>query len=232
MDTIKNVIRVGVLGGIGPESTAVFYTKLIIQLQAKGMIKSNSDFPQIVINSIPAKELVYERIEDKDLAMYIEGLKQLDEFGVDFIVMVCNTIHLFYEKLQSGVKTPILDLRKEVRSAIGSTNAKSVLVLGTPNTLDKELYGLSFATAKPIKPSNGETKILAEAIFNFNNGTDKIGQAETVHKICESYLDSGKADMVLLGCTEFGLMLDDSKFPKINTIDVLVNATINRLRDM
>jgi aspartate racemase len=183
-----------------------------------------------VINSVPAQELVYEKIEDKDLALYIDGLAQLDRFGVDFMVMVCNTIHLFYDKLQAGVKTPILDLRKEVGAAIDSNGAKSVLVLGTHNTLDKGLYGSSFVNAKPVKPTKAETKVLAEAIFNFNNGTDKEGQIRKVRAICESYLGSGKADSVLLGCTEFGLMLDDVKFPKINTLDVLVDATIKRLQ--
>jgi aspartate racemase len=108
-------IRIGVLGGIGPEATGEFYSKLIAKLQEKGLIKSNKDFPQIVINSIPAPELIYDEISDEELKVYIDGLKELDEFGVDFIVMVCNTIHLYYDKLQREVKTPILNLREEMK---------------------------------------------------------------------------------------------------------------------
>ena len=91
---MKN-IRIGVLGGIGPEATHEFYGKLIKELQERSLVKANRDFPQIVINSIPAPELVYESISDENLTDYVEGLKQLDGFGVDFIVMVCNTIYCF-----------------------------------------------------------------------------------------------------------------------------------------
>ncbi len=87
------------LGGIGPEATGEFYSKLIRSLQEKKLIKNNKDFPHIIINSIPAHELISHKISDEELKPYIEGLKELDKFGVDFIVMVCNTIHLFYDEL-------------------------------------------------------------------------------------------------------------------------------------
>lgn len=221
-----NGLRIGVLGGIGPESTAEFYTKLIKELQKTGFIKSNKDFPQIVINSIPAPELVYETITDADLSSYIDGLKELDAFGVDFIVMVCNTIHLFYDRLQSQIKTPILDLRREMENAIRDKGINSVLVLGTPSTIDKGLY--DFAGIRSIKPTKSETEQLSTAIFNFNNGTDKEKQGKKVVEICNKYLSNGDTKTVILGCTEFGLMLNNGDFDKINTIDVLVKATVER----
>ena len=196
----KGVITVGVLGGIGPESTAEYYTKLVTRFQEKGLIKRNKDFPQIVINSIPAPELIFEKITDADLRMYADGLKQLDEFGVDFIVMVCNTIHLFYDRLQSGVKTPILDLRAEVRKVLEGKKATSVLVLGTPSTIENGLYEFN-DTVKTVKPTAEEAKALSEAILNFNNGVDKEA-------------------------------LGSSNLNKINTIDVLVEATIAKVKEL
>lgn len=213
--------------GIGPASTAEFYAKLISELQMTGFIKNNKDFPQIVINSIPAPELVYENITDADLSYYIGGLRELDKFGVDFIVMVCNTIHLFYENLQNQIKTPILDLRKEVERTIKSKGISSVLVLGTPNTIDKGLY--DFAGITSIKPTKNEAKQLSAAIFNFNNGTEKEEQGKKVIDICNKYLSNGSTTTVILGCTEFGLMLSNGNFDKINTIDVLVKATVERI---
>lgn len=70
--------RIGVLGGIGPEATAEFYLKLIRTLQMQGVIKRNEDFPQILINSIPAPALIYDAISDEELRSYIDGLKELD----------------------------------------------------------------------------------------------------------------------------------------------------------
>ena len=41
-------IKIGVLGGIGPEATGMFYLKLIKKMQADGLISCNGDFPQIL----------------------------------------------------------------------------------------------------------------------------------------------------------------------------------------
>ena len=82
---LAKTIKIGVLGGIGPEATATFYFELIQRLQAEGLVKDNTDFPQILINSIPAPELVFNKTTEKDLRPYEEGLKELDSFGVDFI---------------------------------------------------------------------------------------------------------------------------------------------------
>jgi len=225
----KKQVKIGILGGIGPESTGEFYTKLILEFQKRGLIKENKDFPQIVVNSIPAKELVYDNIDEAYITQYLEGIKQLDNFGVDFIVMVCNTIHLFYDKLQKEVKTPILDLREEIKAVLDKKRIKSVFIMGTPSTLKDGLY--KFNGIKIIKPTKEETMEMSEAVLNFNNGTDKGLQAKKMREICDKYLSSG-AEAVILGCTEFGIMFDDADIPKVNSIDVLVDATIEKAQNI
>ena len=140
--------------------------------------------------------------------------------------MVCNTIHLFYDKLQAQIRTPIIDLRKEVEKAVKTKGVSSVLILGTPSTING-LY--DFVGIKSIKPTKSETEQLSTAIFNFNNGMDKEKQGNKVIDICNKYLINSNTTTVILGCTEFGLMLSNGNFDKINTIDVLVNATVDKV---
>lgn len=166
----KNV-KIGVLGGIGPEATAEFYSKLIKALQKRGLIKSNADYPQIIINSIPAPELIHRKISDTDIKPYAEGLKFLEKSGADFIVMVCNTIHLYYDTLQKKIKTPILDLRQEVKQILVKSGIKSALVLGTPAAIKLGLC--RFKGIKTFEPSQEEMKQITGVIFNFNKGIDK-----------------------------------------------------------
>ena len=220
-----NTKKIGVLGGIGPEATGEFYNKLIRGLQEKGTIKSNKDFPQIVINSIPAQELIYDEISDEELQPYINGLKELEKFGVDFIVMVCNTIHLYYDKLQSEINTPILDLREELRELLKIKEIKSNFIIGTPSTIKQGLY--KFKDIKSFEPDEEEMKQLTISIFKFNKGTQKQEQVKNVKKICEKYLSDG-AETIILGCTEFAVMLGEENIPTINTINVLVEATIRK----
>lgn len=218
--------KIGVLGGIGPEATGEFYNKLIKRLQERKLIRRNRDFPQVVINSIPAPELIYDRVLDEELRPYIEGLKELDKFGVDFIVMVCNTIHLYYDRLQEHVGTPVIDLRAELKNLLYRKKIRSVLVIGTPNTIKQGLY--RFDNIRYFEPNKRETKELIGTIFNFNKGIEKRKQVRKVKRICQKYLSRG-AEIVILGCTEFAVMLDEEDLPKINTIDVLVDAIIERI---
>jgi len=177
---------IGILGGIGPEATGEFYLTLISKFQEKGLIKSNKDFPQIIINSIPAPELIYEAISEKDLKPYIKGLKELEKFGVDFIAMICNTIHLFHGKLQKEIKIPIINLRGEVKNYFLNENIKSITVLGSPNVIKEGLY--NFEGIGCINPNESEIESLTNAVFNFNRGYDKIKQRRIVKDIAKKYL--------------------------------------------
>ena len=140
--------------------------------------------------------------------------------------MVCNTIHLYYNKLQKEIQTPILNLRKELEQLLINKNIKSTFTIGTPNTIKKGLY--KFKGIKSFEPNKEEIKQLTNSIFNFNKGFDKELQIQKVKKICKKYLKKG-AEIVILGCTEFAVMLKEENFPKINTIDVLVEATIKKI---
>jgi len=205
------MVRIGVLGGIGPEATGEFYIKLIKRLQERGLIKSNVDYPQIIINSIPAPEPSIEACDLSIDPFYVDGLKELDEIGVDFIVMVCNTIHLFYDELQRSVRTPIINLREEMKKTLTKKGIKSVTVLGTPWTIKMGLY--KFEGIEELRPNEDEIKQLYDAIHNFNRGFEKQRQTQVVRRICEKYIKEG-AEAIILGCTELAVMLGEEDLPR------------------
>ncbi len=222
-------MKIGVLGGIRPEATGIFYLRLIEKIQENGLVKSNEDFPQILINSIPAPELVFEKIEDKDLEPYAAGIRELDKAEPDFMVMVCNTIHLFHEKLQKETEKEIIDLRQEVRKALEKSSIQKATIIGTPGTIRQGLY--NFPEISYCNPEKHEQAILSDAIFSFNKGTEKDRQAAITRKIIEKYLSSG-SEIVVLACTEFAVMLKDADIPKLDTIDVLADGVIERIKKM
>jgi len=220
-------IKIGILGGIGPEATGLFYLKLIKRLQDFGLIGNNQDFPQIIINSIPAPELIFDKVENTELEMYERGLQELDNMNPDFMAMVCNTIHLYHQYLQSKIATELIDLRQEVNTEIKNLNINKVTILATVSTISGGLY--KFEGINYLNPDNNEIKEMSDAIFNFNKGIDKKIQKEKVEIIAQKYLSQG-SQVVLLGCTEFAVMLEDTPIPKLNTIDVLVDYVIRRYK--
>ena len=213
---------IGILGGIGPEATGLFYLALIRRLQEHGLIRRNQDFPRIVINSIPAPELVQDSPSQDDLRPYLDGLKALDRLGVDFIVMVCNTIHLYHDRLQQAITAPLMDLRAAVKQAMLRRRVP-VLLLGTPMTVTRGLYRVEGLTL--LEPTDDELRRLAQSIVEFNRGRNREAQISFVTALCEKYRARG-AGAVLLGCTELAVMLTQTSVPTINTLDILVEATI------
>ena len=222
-------IRIGILGGIGPEATGEFYLKLINEFQKQNLVKDNTDFPQIIINSIPAPELIFCKISNDMVMPYLIGLKELEELGVDFIVMVCNTLHFFYEQLQNEVKIPIVDLRKEVINNLMEQGFTTITVLGTLTTVKEGLY--SHKSINFLNPTDFELDILGQAIFKFNQGIEKNKQIGIAKAIAEKYSNKG-AQKIILGCTELSLMLEDSALPTIDTIDILVAAVISKIKNL
>ncbi len=217
-------VRIGVLGGIGPEATGEFYLKLIRGLQETGLIKDNRDYPQIFINSIPAPELVGKSISYEQLRPYVAGLRELERLEVDSIVMVCNTIHLYHSEFQTGIRLPIINLRQKVKERILRDGIEKITVLGTPSTIRNELY--RFDGINYIDLSEQDIEILSSAIFKYNKGENRDLQKQTVESIARKYLAIG-ADVILLACTEPAVMLKNVDIPKIDTLDVLVDGVID-----
>jgi len=202
--------RIGVLGGVGPEATSYFYFSLIKKLQEKG-IKSNTDLPQIIINSIPAPELLQYKHSKKVIDAYLKGLKELELHNPDFIIMVCNTIHFYYDYLQKSITVPIIDIRKEVKNKL---HGRRHTVFGSRLTV-KKLYKFE----NSINMNENDIKIINQAIFDFNRGLKP-----NINYLCEKYHNRG-AEQILLGCTELPLIL--KKPYTISTLDIMVEATVN-----
>lgn len=219
-------MRIGVLGGIGPEATGIFYLKLIKKLQESGLITRNEDFPQIIINSIPAPELISDQIKDSELEVYRQGLKELDSMNLDFIVMVCNTIHLYREMFQLEIKTKIFDLQMALKRYLSSKNITSILILGTPQTIKCGLY--KFPGIKNYEPTRVEMDTISKAVFDFNRGTEKSKQVETIREICQYYIFQS-IELVILGCTELAVMLEQDNLPKIDPMEVMIDMVIDKV---
>src|SRR3989344_778400 len=124
--------KIGILGGIGPESSALFYERLITLAQSCNL-KSNTEYPHIILESIPAPELL---LENPDLTLYEEAIKNLQRAGADFIVLVCNTAYIYRNHLQSLVTIPIIDLNKEVEVILTKKKIKTITILGSKKTIE------------------------------------------------------------------------------------------------
>jgi len=208
--------KIGILGGLGPESSAEFYKRLILRVQESG-IKSNEDYPHIIIESIPAPEAV----NNEDLQMYKDAIINLERAGADFIVIVCNTAHIFINEFQELVKIPIIDLREEVEKYLIEREVEDIIILGSRKSI-KRLF--RFEKLRKRNINDEESKRVDELILNYNAGVNKEVQKEELLEIVKKYSNT----KILAGCTEISMMLKDSGIDYFDTFYILLNATFSK----
>ncbi len=192
-------MKLGILGGIGPVATGNFYLNLIRKLQQSGKIKCNSDFPQIIINSIPALELLGKR---PDFTAYQKGTDELNSFGVDIIFIVCNTANLF--PYRSGAK--IADLRALVKKRISNMKQSSIVVLGSRSIT--KLNDFCPESTTQIKLCEKDRVMIEKSIRDINLGRN----------IClDGFIEKFEGSLVVLACTE----LSQAVTPSANILDTM-----------
>ncbi len=225
-------MKIGVLGGIGVEATGYFYLSLIKRLQESGMIKSNTDYPNLIINSVPAPELHLEEHDRPEIVEpYINGIRALSKMEPDFMVMVCNTIHLYLDtiKEKSGY-TNFLSLKDIVKNALDETRPRKICVLGTGLTVSRGLY--NFDEYDYIVLSEAEQDTLCDVVVAFNRDGSSPEHMkvfkETLMGIVRNKQAQG-AEMFLLACTEISEILTKESIPSMDTLELLIDAVAHKV---
>src|SRR3989344_5699129 len=116
---------VGIIGGLGPKTTSEFYLELVSS--SRNLDKSNR--PPILIYSVPLSYNTEERaikngiIDGGEyLPILVEGANKLEKSGADFLVIPCNSVHIYIEEVRKSVKIPVLSIVEETSRFLKEEN--------------------------------------------------------------------------------------------------------------
>ncbi len=224
MKNIKHIT--GILGGLGPKTTATFYLDLI----KHGTLEAR---PGVCIWSLPLdlkKERRFiERGTHKShyLKLLRNGIKALEKAGCTQVVMPCNTVHEFHSELQSMTSIPFPHLIEIVATELKRRKWKKVLLLATSRTIKTRLYqnALQSSRIELILPSHEDQKKLDHLIQGLLTPLDLSKQQDFLQSIIEK---SG-AQKVLLGCTDLQIVLPPSR-DVVDSMQCLVDFTAQKIR--
>jgi aspartate racemase len=219
---------IGLLGGIGPQATGYFYSSLITKLKNSGKIKNNTDFPNIIINSINALELTGSDITIQQLQPYIDGIKQLATHKPDYILMVCNTIHLYRDLLiQESGYINILSIRDMVEKQLRKYPDQKFCILGTQSSILSGLY--DFENIDYINPDVEQLQQIGSVIENYNSTGEIQSNLSIMLKIVSDQKSKG-VDKFLSACTELSELLNhDVNNEYISTLDIMIEELYSRI---
>ena len=225
---------VGIIGGLGPETTAKFYLEIVF-----GCYKKNKENrPPILIWNVPLKYKIEEDVlknaigEEKNIPYLIEAAKRLERAGTDFLVMPCNTLHIFIDEIRKSVKIPILSIVEETVKFLKDKNISKVGLLATTTTIKRKLYetALERENIKQILPNKNDQDKLGEIVSNIVLNKYSNKDKKEIAEIIEKNFENKGVDCVILACTDLQNLI--KKYPNItiyDTMDIFADATVNNI---
>jgi len=219
---------IGVLGGMGPESTAIFYHELILQCQKQYKAQYDKDYPEMFIYNLPIPDIV-EGLKNpkKILPILIKGAKKLETIGVDFLVMPCNTAHYFFDDVKKEVSIPFLSIIEETAKKVKSKKYKKVGLLATETTIKYKIYNQIFNEYGIDIVVPKEQDKLTKIILNILAGKKLEKDKNELKKIIKELKNNG-IKAIILGCTDLPILLkpEEIDLEAFDTIEVLAESTI------
>jgi aspartate racemase len=224
---------VGIIGGMGPETTAEFYLELVFGCYELNTIER----PPILIWNVPQKcqmeedALAHAKGVERYIPYLQEAAKILEKGGADFIVMPCNTLHLFIDDIRKSVKIPVLSILEETAKFLKEKRVLQVGVLETPAASNQRLYedALIKSGIGHVLPDDFHQakigKIVNNIVFNRHANKDR----EELVKIIKTFEDKN-IENVILACTDMQLLIPKSSKLQIHdTMKIFAQATVNEI---
>ena len=225
---------VGLVGGLGPESTIDYYRRI---LETWAQLDPSSS-PSIVIDSLDVRRALH--LVGTDLAALTEyllgSLRRLGGAGVDFVAMTANTPHIVFDELAARSPVPLVSIVEACVQEAQRCGLQHLALLGTRFTMDASFYPTVCARqgVVVVTPTEADRAWIHERYVGellkgeFRDAT----RAQFVSLISRLRAEDG-IDGVILGGTELPLLLATpviAGVPVLDTTALHVTAIVRRLR--
>jgi len=214
--------RIGLIGGMSWESTAVYYRRINEQVRTRLGGLHSAD---IVMRSLDFDGIVAlqksEKWEDAARQLADAG-RELEAAGAGILLICTNTMHKVVHAVQQAVSVPVLHIADVTGEAMLATTCRHPLLLATRYTMEQPFYRQHLADQfglDVLVPEAADRCAVHDIIFDeLCQGMIRADSRKVYLDIIARGVEKG-ADSVILGCTEIGLLIgpDDLSLPSFDT---------------
>jgi aspartate racemase len=211
----------GLIGGIGPESTVEYYRLLIDAYREQ----RDGNYPPIIINSINLKMLIalmnageLEKFTDE----IVNEVEKLARAGADFGAFASNTPHIVFDEVQRHSRMPLLSIVEAACEEVRRLGFKTVGLFGTRFTMQAKFYPETFARAgiMLVTPNDDEQNYIHDKYMNeLLNNLFLPETGERLLAIADELKSRDNIQALILGGTELPLLLRDEEHNGILLLD-------------
>jgi aspartate racemase len=228
------VTAVGIVGGLGPESTIDYYRRILEAWERD----TPDTAPSIVIDSLDVRRAL--RLVETDRPALIEyllaSLRRLAGAGVDFAAMTANTPHIVFDDLVARSPVPLLSIVEVCAQEARGRGLRRLALLGTRFTMEAPFYPEVCARhgVTVVVPDEAERMWVHERyVGELLTGAFRDDTRERFIALVNRLRDRRDIDGVVLGGTELPLLLRTpviAGIPALDTTALHVAAIVRRLR--
>lgn len=226
--------KLGLVGGMGPESTIPYYHDIVYGVQEK---VGKSFFPNLTIESINVFDVLQLCSEEKydELTAYLmKAINNLVNSGADFVALSANTPHIVFDRLQEQSTVPLVSIVEATRDEAIRLNKRKLGLLGTIFTMTGDFFKRPFENSgiEIVTPTVEEMDFINEKISSeLEHGIVKEETLRSFQQIIERMKKDNGIEAVILGCTELPLLLNDgvSPVPCLDTMKIHVQTLIDMI---
>lgn len=225
----------GIIGGIGPESTIEYYRR--INALYRERIRDGSA-PSIIINSIDMKKLLglVEANELDELTRYLTAeVEKLARGGATFALLAAYTPHLVFDAVAQRSPIPLISIVETTCKAAKAAGLKRLGLLGARFTMRSSFYRdvLSEQQIELVVPNEKEQAYVHDKYMQeLVQGIILPETRARLMTIIKTLKERAQIDGVILGGTELSLILrDDTVFGVqiLDTTQIHVKAAVAQL---
>lgn len=202
--------KIGIIGGLGPESTLDYYKGIIDAFKSD---YEQTGYPEMCIESVDLKTFV-NYAENNQWEYVISGitekLENLKNCGCDFGVIASNTPHRVFNEIEERTSLPLISIVETTCEYAGKLGTKKLCLMGTRFTMSSDFYQNVFEKKgiELVVPNKEEQDYIQEKLFTeIEFGIIKDDTRESLISINNRILNEHKVEGLILGCTELPLIL-------------------------
>jgi len=212
----------GIVGGIGPESTTEYYRQIIASYRQR---KQDGSYPLIIINSIDMKKMLdlIAANELVRLTSYLVGeVQKLANAGADLGLLASNSPHIVFDELSSQSPIPLLSIVEVACQATKKLGLKRVGLFGTRFTMQARFYPDTFSKEGMtiVVPGVEEQVYIHDRYMSeLVNGIILSETRERLLAIADRLKTQEGIEGLILGGTELPLILQEESYNGIPFLD-------------
>lgn len=220
--------KLGVLGGMGPQATQVFYQMVLDRTDAA---RDQDHLPALILSDTQVPDRTQAILSGETEGLYrrlLGDARLLERCGCTAIAIPCNTSHYFADRLQGEVGVPILHMIRETAQELAARGKRRPGILATDGTIRAGLYQKECAALgmEAVAPARDVQRLVMSIIYDEIKQGEKGSREKFAH--IDRALRSAGCDCAILACTELSVFSTYHSLPSfyLDAMEVLARRAV------